>query len=66
MVLMLAVVLVVSLLIFKGYSFGLGGDANEAAAPAPLDPVSRAKDADAVVRNTVEARRQALEQQLQQ
>ena len=65
-VLMLAVVLVVSLLIFKGYSFGLGKNNDEAAVPAQFDPVSRAKEVDPLVQQAAEARRRALEQQLQQ
>ena len=66
MVLMLAAVLVVSLLIFKGYSSaGLGSPPAEAGAPAQLDPVSRAKSVDPLIEETAEAQRKALEQQLQ-
>ena len=67
MVIMLAAVLVVSLLIFKGYSStGLSSPPAETAAPAQYDPVTRAKDVDPLIQETAEARRKALEQQLQQ
>lgn len=66
MVLMLAAVLVVSLVIFKGYSFGLGGNTDEAAASSRIDPVSRARDINPLIQETAEAQRKALEQQLQQ
>ena len=66
MVLMLAAVLVVSLLIFRGYSAsGLGVDNSEAAAPAQFDPVSRAKSVDPLIEETAEAQRNAIQQQLQ-
>jgi hypothetical protein len=63
---MLAAVLIVSLLIFKGYPFGPGDNPAAAAAPARLDPVSRARDVDPLVQQAAEAQRKALEQQLQQ
>ena len=67
MVLMLAAVLVVSLLILKGYSSsGLGIHTDEAAAPAQFDPVSKARDAEPMILEAAEAQRKALEQQLQQ
>ena len=66
MVLMLAAVLVVSLLIFKGYSLGPGGNTDEAAASPRIDPVTRAKDINPLIQESAEAQRKALEQQLQQ
>ena len=66
MVLMLVSVLVVSLLIFKGYSSGMGGKVPEAVAPAQLDPVERAKNVEPLIQEAAEAHRKALEQQLQQ
>ena len=71
MVLMLAAVLVVSLLIFKGYSSGLAGPGGGMAAPASgsapaqLDPVSRVKEVNPLLQEAGEAQRRALEQQLQ-
>lgn len=67
MVLMLAAVLVVSLLIFKGYSFGLSGNSGEAeaAGSAQFHPVQRAKDVNPLIREAAEAQRKALEKQLQ-
>lgn len=66
MVLMLAAVLVVSLLVFKGYSFGPGGNTAETAGSAQFDPVTRAQDVDPLVQQAAEAQRKALERQLQQ
>ena len=66
MVLMLSAVLIVSLLVFKGYSFGFGGNTVETAAPRQRDPVTRAKDVEPLVQQAAEAQRKALEQQLQQ
>ena len=66
MVLMLAAVLVVSLLVFKGYSFGPGGNPTETAGSAQFDPVTRAQDVDPLVQQAAEAQRKALERQLQQ
>jgi hypothetical protein len=65
MVLMLAAVLVVSLLLFKGYSSTMGGRSNEAAAPAQFDPVTRAQDVEPLIQEAADAQRKALEQQLQ-
>lgn len=65
MILMLAAVLVVSLLIFKGYSSGLGGHNDKTAGDAQFDPVSRANDVTPLIEETAEAQRKALEQQLQ-
>jgi hypothetical protein len=64
MVMMLTAVLIVSLLIFKGYSFGLGDNTEEVATPGQLDPVQRAKVVDPLIQETAEAQRKALEQQL--
>ena len=66
MILMLAAFLVVSVLVFKGYSSGLGGNSVETAAPAKFDPVTRAKEIDPLMQQAAEAQRKALEQQLQQ
>ena len=65
MVLMLAAVLVVSLLIFKGYSSSMGGNADKTDATAQFEPVQRAKDVDPLVLEAAEAQRKALDQQLQ-
>jgi hypothetical protein len=67
MVLMLAAVLVVSLLIFKGYSSGLSGNSGEAAATAPaqFDPVSKAKSVEPLLLDAAGEQRQAIEKQLQ-
>ena len=65
MVLMLAAVLVVSLLIFKGYSSGLSGNSAETAAPGQLDPVSKAKSVEPLLLDTADEQRQAIEKQLQ-
>jgi len=77
MIVMLVGVLIVSLLIFKGYSSRLVGPGAGMAAPLPgsapastsvpaqLDPVSRAKEVNPLLEEAAEARRKALEQQLQ-
>jgi hypothetical protein len=65
MILLLAVVLVVSLLIFRGYSSGLSGNSDESAAPAQFDPVSKAESVEPLLRDTADEQRQAIEKQLQ-
>jgi len=64
-VLMLAAVLIVSLLIFKGYSAVIGDSSNAAAEAAQLDPLGKARKVDPLVQEAAEAQRKALEKQLQ-
>ena len=63
-VIMLAAVLVVSLLIFKSYPVSTA--AKDEQAGAQFDPVDKAKAAEAVIQDAAKAKRQALENQLQQ
>jgi len=65
MIIMLVAVLVVSLLIFKGYSSGLGGPGDKTAGAAQFDPVTRAQEVNPLIEETAEAQRKALEEQLQ-
>lgn len=65
MVLMLAAVLIVSLLIFKGYSAVIGGSSSAAAEAMKLDPIGKARNVDPLVEQAAEAQRKAIEQQLQ-
>lgn len=63
MVIMLAAVLLLSLLIFKGYPFGSSADSKATAGTSQHAPISRAREVDPLVERAAEAQRKALEQQ---
>ena len=66
MVLMLASILIVSILIFKGYSSSLGPrDASQDTANQ-MDPRDKAREVNQVIQDAADNQRRAIEKQLQQ
>lgn len=66
MVLMMASLLIVSVLIFKGYSNGLSGNNDRQVDAQQADPRQKAAEVNRVIQDAANIKRQAIEKQIQQ
>ena len=64
-VLMMVSLLIVSVLIFKGYSNGLGVNNDDHVGGQQLDPRNKASDVNQLIQDAADSRRQELEKQIQ-
>ena len=65
-VIMLASILIISLLIFKGYSSYLGGINDVHVGEEQIDPLKKAGKVNQLIQDTANTQRQELEKQIQQ
>ena len=65
LVLMMASVLIVSILIFKGYGNDLGNQNTDRAATQKITPLKKAEDTNQLVLDAAITQRQELEKQIQ-
>jgi hypothetical protein len=65
-VLMMASLLIVSVLIFKGYSNGLGSKNDAHVEGQQVDALKRAGDVNQLIQDAADTRRQEIEKQTQQ
>ena len=63
---MLASILIISLLIFKGYSSYLGGINDVHVGEEQIDPLKKAGKVNQLIQDTANTQRQELEKQIQQ
>lgn len=66
MVLMLASILIVSILIFKGYSSSLSPNRESQVETDPNDPRNKAREVNQVIQDAANVQRREIEKQLQQ
>ena len=66
MVLMLASILIVSILIFNGYSSGLNPSRESQVEPNQNDPRNKAREVNQVIQDAANVQRREIEKQLQQ
>jgi hypothetical protein len=64
-VLMMVSLLIVSVLIFKGYSNGLGVNNDDHVGGQQLDPRKKASDVNQLIQDAANTQRQELEKQIQ-
>ena len=64
-ILMMVSLLIVSVLIFKGYSNGLGVNSDDHIGGQQLDPRKKASDVDQLIQDAANTQRQELEKQIQ-
>ena len=64
-VLMMASLLIVSVLIFKGYSNGLGSKNDDHVGGQQVDPLKKAGEVNQLIQDTANTQRQELEKQIQ-
>jgi hypothetical protein len=65
LVLMMASLLLVSVLIFKGYSNGLGGNNDDPVEGQQVDPRKKASEVNQLIQDAANTQRQELEKQIQ-
>jgi hypothetical protein len=65
-VLMMASLLIVSVLIFKGYSNGLGSKNDVHVEGQQIDPLNKAGEVNQLIQDAANTQRQELEKQIQQ
>jgi len=65
-VLMMASILIVSILIFKGYSNGLSNKHDDYAGGGQIDPLKKAGEVNQLIQDAANIQRQELEKQIQQ
>ena len=61
MVFTMASLLIVSLLIFNGYSNGVGNNIDAHAGEKPMTPINQAKDVNRLIQDTAIAQQQSIE-----
>ena len=61
MVFTMASLLIVSLLIFNGYSNGVGNNIDAHASERPMTPINQAKDVNRLIQDTAIAQQQSIE-----
>ena len=66
LVLMMVSILIVSFLIFKGYSNGLSNQQDDLAGGEQIDPLKKAGEVDQLIQDAANIQRQELEKQIQQ
>ena len=64
-ILMMASLLIVSVLIFKGYSNGLGSKNDDHVGGQQVDPLKKAGEVNQLIQDTANTQRQELEKQIQ-
>ena len=64
--LMMASLLIVSVLIFKGYSNGLGSKNDDLVGGQQVDPLKKAGEVNQLIQDAANTQRQELEKQIQQ
>ena len=64
-ILMMASLLIVSVLIFKGYSNGLGSKNDGQVGGQQVDPLKKAGEVNQLIQDTANTQRQELEKQIQ-
>jgi hypothetical protein len=62
----MASILIVSLLIFKGYSYGLSNKHDDYAGGEQIDPLKKAGEVNQLIQDAANIQRQELEKQIQQ
>jgi len=65
-VMMMASILIISILIFKGYSEGLGNQQDDRVGGQQLDPLKKANEVNQLIQDAASVQRQELEKQIQQ
>ena len=65
LVLMMVSILIVSFLIFKGYSNSLSNQHDDLAGGEQIDPLKRAGEVDQLIQDAANIQRQELEKQIQ-
>ena len=65
MVFTMASLLIVSLLVFNGYSNGVGNNMDAHAGERPMTPINKAKDVNRLLQDSAMLQRQAIEKQTQ-
>jgi hypothetical protein len=65
-VFMMASLLIVSLLIFKGFPNGLGSNSDDHIGGQQVDPLQKAGEVNQLIQDASNIQRQALEKQIQQ
>jgi hypothetical protein len=65
-ILMMASLLIVSVLIFKGYSNGLDSNYDSHVGGQQVDPIKKATEVNQLIQDAANTQRQELEKQLQQ
>jgi hypothetical protein len=63
---MMASILIVSVLIFKGYSNGLGSSNDGRVEGQQVDPIKKAGEVNLLIQDAANTQRQELEKQIQQ
>ena len=63
---MMASILIVSILIFKGYSNGLSNKHDDYAGGGQIDPLKKAGEVNQLIQDAANIQRQELEKQIQQ
>ncbi len=64
-VFMMASILIVSILIFKGYSNGLGNQHDDHVGGEQIDPLKKAGEVNQLIQDAASIQRQELEKQIQ-